>query len=75
MQGVIPDARDTDRTPGYGWRGTLMVWSAHAVDNPNDGCRVAEHAHAADRCAHEIVRFCAPVHARRCCSLGAVYEP
>src|SRR5947208_13911 len=30
-------------------RGCVRVWSAHASGNPNDGCRGAEHAHAADR--------------------------
>jgi len=33
----------------------VQVWSAHAVDNPNDGGRSAEHADAADRCARASV--------------------
>jgi len=35
----------------------MLVWSAHAGGNPNDRDRSAEHAHAADRFAREIVRF------------------
>jgi hypothetical protein len=31
------------------------MWSAHAAANPRDGDQSAEHAHAADRCAREIV--------------------
>ena len=37
--------------------GTMEMWSAHAVGNPSDDDRVAEHAYAADRCAREIVGF------------------
>src|SRR5438034_11666215 len=36
-------------------RGTVGVWSAHAGGNPKEGERSAEHAHAADRFAREIV--------------------
>src|SRR4051812_42414302 len=36
---------------------TMRVWSAHAVGNPTDRDRSAEHAVAADRFAPEIVRF------------------
>ncbi len=39
------------------WCGTLPVWSAHAVGNPNDGCRSTEHVVAADRFARKIVRI------------------
>jgi len=35
----------------------MPVWSAHADGNQNAGNRSAEHAHAADRFAREIVRF------------------
>jgi hypothetical protein len=35
----------------------VPVWSADASGNPNDGDRSAEHAHAADRFAREIVGF------------------
>jgi len=35
----------------------MPVWSVDATRNPNDGDRSAEHAHAADRCAREIVAF------------------
>jgi len=34
-----------------------MGWSAHAVDNPKERDRSAEHGIAVDRCAREIVRF------------------
>jgi hypothetical protein len=35
----------------------FLVWEAHAGDNPKESDRSAEHAHAADRFAREIVRF------------------
>jgi hypothetical protein len=35
----------------------VPVWSAYAGGNPNVIDRSAEHAHAADRYAREIVRF------------------
>jgi hypothetical protein len=35
----------------------MQVWSAHAALNPNVADRSAEHAHAADRFAREIVGF------------------
>jgi len=35
----------------------MRVWSAHAVGNPTDRDRSAEHGIAADRFAREIVRF------------------
>jgi hypothetical protein len=35
----------------------MRVWSVGAIDNPNDLCRSAEHAVAADRLAREIVDF------------------
>src|SRR5438094_476507 len=49
--GVLPIARPLCRC------GSVPVWSADAADNPSDGDRSAEHAHAADRCAHEIMRI------------------
>jgi hypothetical protein len=33
----------------------MPVWSAHAGDNPKESNRSAEHAHAADRFAREII--------------------
>ena len=36
---------------------TTRVWSAHATRNPNDTCRIAQPAVAADRFAREIVGF------------------
>jgi hypothetical protein len=33
------------------------MWSMHAAGNPRNSGRNAEHAHAADRFAHEIVRI------------------
>jgi len=56
MQGVLPDARGSDRTPVVG-RGTMQVWSADAAGNPKEGDRSAEHGIAVDRCAPEIVGF------------------
>ena len=48
---VVPTER-----PSY-WRDGVQVWSLHAADNPKDGGRSAEHAHAADRFAREIEGF------------------
>jgi hypothetical protein len=51
---VIPDVRDTDRTL------VVQMWYCAGVVGAcswrsNDSDRSAEHAHAADRCAREIV--------------------
>ena len=53
---VIPDARGSDERP-LCRRDSVPVWSAHAGGNQNAGDRSAEHAHAADRFAREIVGF------------------
>jgi len=56
VQGVIPEARDPDRTPGVpAWYHVGVVGGCYR--HANDGCQSAEHAHAADRCAREIVRI------------------
>jgi hypothetical protein len=43
----------------------MREWSAHAAGNPNDLCRRAEHAVAADRFAREIVPFLKMSHGAR----------
>jgi hypothetical protein len=56
VQGVIPDACDSDPTP------VVQVWEHGGVVgtygwHANDRCRSAEHGIAADRFAREIVGF------------------
>ena len=56
MQHVIPFWCDTDRTPVVQMcyhGGVVGTCHSHA----NDRCRSTEHAHAADRFAHEIIGF------------------
>ena len=53
---VLPEARDSVQGP-FCRRGSVPVWSAQAGGTPSEGGRSAEHAYAADRCAHEIVGF------------------
>ena len=56
MQGVIPDVRGSDRGP-LCQRDRVPVWPVDAGDNPSVAGRSAEHAHATDRFAREIVPF------------------
>jgi hypothetical protein len=49
--GVIPEERSLCRC------GSRKVWSTHAIGNPKESDRNAEHAHAADRFAREIEGF------------------
>jgi hypothetical protein len=51
VRGAIPTERPSCR------RDIRMMWSAHAVDNPKQSDRSAEHGVAADRFAREIVGF------------------
>ena len=51
VRGVIPTERPLCR------RDTMQMWSAHAVDNPKERDRSAEHGVAADRFAREIDGF------------------